>query len=451
MPDLFISFAHLDNKPFASDEKGWTTHFVNNLRNEVSRKMGRMEDYELWMDFCLKGSDEITSEIEKQLTDTHALIIVMSSAWLASQWCQRELETFSRNLTQSSGRIFVVELDRIDNEDKPPILRDLLTYRFWRETDENKVRQLGYPVPKVTDETYYDRLADLSQELVISLKNKTQTTTTKETVSKATVYIAPVNDALYEQRAIMINELGQFGIDVLPHHNLIDDNIEADLSQCSHFIQLLDAYWTMGVPYKLYAAAERIAKPIMQWRAPALDFAGVAVRAEQKKMLEGEFVIATPLSDFIRYVRQTVLPKPVITEDQPTAVQDDQTVFVHAGQVDFDRAYDVAQTLKSRGYGIVLPRYKGDASRIRKSIERGYQLCDVVLMLQENAPAEVVEDHLSEAQVQTLQRASKPPIMICQGNEAEELYFAPPGMTTLICSKQFDEHCLQQFLVECKK
>ena len=448
MPDIFISFAHNDNLPVSGEEKGWITHFINNLRNEVSRKMGRVEDYQLWMDFCLKGSDEITPEIDKQLGETYALIILLSSSWLASEWCQRELKIFSRHLKHTTGRIFVVELDRISTEEKPAILHDLLTYRFWKETDQNKVRQLGYPVPQPTDTAYYDRLADLSHELATALKNKKQETSVQ--AAKATVYIAPVNDSLYEQRASLISELRQFGIDVLPrNNNTVDGNMDSALAQCSHFVQLLDTFWTMGVPVKQYETAEATAKPIMQWRDPKLDLTDVQLREEQKKLLNGKTVIAAPLADFIRFVRETVLPKPKSEEERALTSQNDkQMVFVHAGQDDLERARSVAQVLMTKGYCIALPCYQGNAERIRKSIERGYQFCDVMLMLQHTVPTEVVEDYLSEARVHTMQRSIKPPILICQCGKAEELCFIPPGVVILVCHNNFDKNCVEQFLEE---
>jgi hypothetical protein len=444
MPNIFISFAHIDNQPFSGETKGWITHLVNNLRNEVDRKMGRDNRYELWMDYLLKGSDEITPKIEQQLSETQALIILLSTGWLESEWCRRELELFSKNITHPAGRIFVVELDRIAKEKKPPILHDMLTYRFWQKTDQDKIRQLGYPIPHANDQTYYDRLADLSHDLADALKINQASPVL---AAQATVYVAPVNDFLYTQRASLISELRQFGIDSLPRNNVVDDNLTATLVQCSHFVQLLDANSTMGIPVNQFSAASAAGKPILQWRDPKLNYSGNQVNAAQRKLLEDKTVVAAPLADFIRLVREKVLPQPK-NEEQSHKPSGTRMVFVHAGQDDIDRARNVAQKLKEKGFGIALPRYEGDASLIRKTIERGYQLCDVLLMLQQKTSAVVVEDYLSEAMTQTLKRETKLPIMICQCNDAEELMFVPPDALTLSCNEQFEARCLEQFLAE---
>ncbi|MDD4962411.1 MAG: toll/interleukin-1 receptor domain-containing protein [Gallionella sp.] len=458
MSGIFISYAHIDNQPVSGEEKGWITHLINNLRNELNRKMGRAENYELWMDFRLKGSDELTPAIEEQLAKTHALVILLSPGWIASEWCQRELQVFSRHLDRPAGRVFVVELDSIQKSEKPPVLHDLLTYRFWKQTDQDKIRQLGYPVPHSDDFAYFDQLADLSHHLAGSLKEKQQVEAAavantpnippaaSTTPTLATVYVAPVNDSLYDERASLIRELGQFGIEALPRNNELDENMDATLAQCSHFVQLLDGNSMAGIPCKQFARADASKKPILQWREPKLECAAIK-NPDHKALLDGKNVMASPLSDFIRAVREAVFPKKE-EPPPPKPSNGNRMVFVHAGQDDIDHAKTVAQTLKANGFGIALPRYQGDAAGIRKSIERGYQFCDVLLMLQRVAPADVVEDYLSEALTHILKRDTKPPIMICQSEEAEELFFVPSDALMLTCRDNFDARCLEAFMRE---
>ena len=449
MPDIFLSFAHVDDQPFANQEKGWITHFTNHLRNELSRKLGRKDNYSFWKDFRLQGNDAVTPEIEQQVKDAKTLVILFSFGWMASPWCQKELELFISSHPDLSKRIFVVELDRVAMQDKPAIMQDLLNYPFWRVTDKDRVRQLGFPVPQATDSDYFERLVDLSYDISATLKTLQTSAAQPAEPPKATVYIAPVDYPLYSQRSNLISELKQFGIAALPAVNTPDPHIDANLAQCSHFVQLLDANYTMGIPCNQHFTAEVAKKPILQWRDPKLDYAGGHVPEEHRKLLEGKTVIAAPLSDFTRMVRDAVLPKPKSPEDDTPKVNGEKMVFVHASQDDIDKAKGVARNLQIRGYGIVLPRYQGEPDRIRKSIERGYQCCDVLLVVHQKAPAELVEDYLSEARVQTLQREIKPPILICQGEGAEELCYIPPGVKPpLVCNSEFDEHCLEQFLAE---
>ncbi len=446
--DIFVSFAHVDDQPVANQQQGWITHFTNDLRGELNRRMGRKDNYHFWKDFRLQGNDAVTPEIEQQVTQANTLVILFSTGWMASPWCQKELELFLQSHPDVKGRIFVVELERFRQEDKPSVMQDLLNYPFWRVTDKDRVRQLGYPVPQATDSVYYERLVDLSHDLANTLKTLQTSTAQPPEPPKATVYVAPVDYPLYSQRSNLISELKQFGIATLPAANTPDPHIDANLAQCSHFVQLLDANYTMGIPCNQHFTAEVAKKPILQWRDPKLDYAGGHVPEEQRKLLEGKTVIAAPLADFIRMVREAVLPKPKLPDEETPRVSGEQMVFVHASQDDFERAREVVKNLQRRGYGIALPRYQGEPERIRKSIERGYQCCDVLLLVYHKAPAELVEDYLSEAKVQTLQRDTKPPILLCQGDDAEELYFIPPGVKPLVCQGDFDQHCLEQFLAE---
>ena len=296
MASVFVSYAHVDNQAFSGEEKGWITYFVNNLRGEVNRRIGREENYSLWMDFRLKGNDELTSELEKQVKAAQTLVLFLSPGWLASKWCQRELELFLEDADkQQSGCIFVVELDRVE---KPETIPGPLGYRFWQKTDLDKIRKLGYPVPLPdwpNHAAYFDRLFDLADDLAAELKEARIGRSQSLTSTEATVYVAPVGDALYEQRSNLITELRQFGIDSIPRNNALDLDsfkraMEKDLTQCSDFIQLLDADWNFGIPDKQLQMAKTSRKPILQWHSRNLDASKAG--NEQKNLLEGKHVIA---------------------------------------------------------------------------------------------------------------------------------------------------------------
>lgn len=446
--DIFVSFAHVDDQPVANQQQGWITHFTNDLRGELNRRMGRKDNYHFWKDFRLQGNDAVTPEIEQQVRQANTLVILFSTGWMASPWCQKELALFLQSHPDVNGRIFVVELERFRQEDKPPVMQDLLNYPFWRVTDKDRVRQLGYPVPQATDSVYYERLVDLSHDLANTLKTLQTGTAQPPEPPKATVYVAPVDYPLYSQRSNLISELKQFGIAALPAANTPDPHIDANLAQCSHFVQLLDANYTMGIPCNQHFTAEVAKKPILQWRDPKLDYSGGHVPEEQRKLLEGKTVIAAPLADFIRMVREAVLPKPKPPDEETPKVNGEKMVFVHAAQEDYARADCVANTLCDKGFSVVLPVYQGKPERIRSSIERGYQRCDVLLMLYQQASPEVVDEFLYDAQAAIVKRGSKPAILICQDAEAESLSVRLPGMKTWVCNNNFDQHCLEQFLAE---
>ncbi|PTQ78534.1 hypothetical protein C8R26_102102 [Nitrosomonas oligotropha] len=344
-------------------------------------------------------------------------------------------------------RIFVIELDSLQREEKPAAFHDLLGYPFWLKNEHNKIRKLGFPEPQKTDSEYFNRLIDLASDVAQALSNfKPEIATKTETfIPKATIYVAPVNDALYDQRANLVSELRQFQIAVLPKKNALTADTASELDKCSHFVQLLSADRAMGIPQQQLAIAEKAGKPVMQWRDTQLNITADSINPEHKQLLEHKTVIAAALPDFIRMVRETVLPekKPVIDSGMS---QGKNMIFVHAGQEDYHHAQRITDFLFTKGYGFTLPQYEGTPERIRKTIERGFQFCSILLILQQRTPAEAVEDQLAEAQLHAQKCEPKFDILLCRDPTAEALGFIPPNTKLFNCNSNFHEHCLEQFL-----
>ena len=446
MPDIFVSYAHIDNQPVHGQEQGWISYFIDNLGAETGRQMGRSEHFSVWMDFKLNTNDSVTPEIEQQLRDADVLIIMMSQGWLSSEWCVKELDYFSEVHNDLEKRVFVVNMNGVPREAQPESLHDLLTVPFYEKTAQDKIRQLGYPIPEPADKEYFYRTVDLAEQLSGTLQRlpteSVHTDPPKITEPKATVYVAAVNDSLFDQRSMLVSELAQFEVQVLPEENRYDRDIESNLAQCSHFVQLLNSDYAQGVPFDQHFTAQTSGTTVLQWHDPNLK--KTSVNHQQLELLDGKTVAVCELADFAREVREAALPKPVESTPPDTLPQQsDKLVFVHASPEDFQYATQIADHLENRGFGIALPRYEGDSSHIRKSIERGYQHCDILLVLQQRASAIVVEDYLCDAQVYA---QKSPPILICQCGQAEKLYFIPPGVKRLPCNGSFDSDCLTQFL-----
>ncbi len=69
-------------------------------------------------------------------------------------------------------------------------------------------------------------------------------------------------------------------------------------------------------------------------------------------------------------------------------------------------------------------------------------------MLHRQAPADLVEDCLLDARRQIKQREQKPHVLICQGEQADELGIVLAGALTLPCREKFETRCLDLFLQE---
>jgi len=176
--DVFVSYAHLDNEPLVGSDKGWVTTLITELKKLLGQKLGRADAYSLWMDYKLRGNQLVTPDIEAQLKNTATFLLILSPGYLASKWCVLEYTTFLQQVGASAGRIFMVEKDFIEREQKPLEFQELLGYQFWgRHADTGRVRTLGIPKPNPEREPeYYQKLDDLATELASTLNRlKTQT------------------------------------------------------------------------------------------------------------------------------------------------------------------------------------------------------------------------------------------------------------------------------------
>jgi hypothetical protein len=50
-PNIFVSYAHADNDPIPGIESGWISTFMDGLRKNLARELGRPDAYSLWMDY----------------------------------------------------------------------------------------------------------------------------------------------------------------------------------------------------------------------------------------------------------------------------------------------------------------------------------------------------------------------------------------------------------------
>ena len=92
--DIFVSYAHVDNQPFACENKGWVTTLIKDLKNYLGKKLGGSDVYSLWLDDELRGNTAITPHTIEQLENAATLILILSPGYLASDWCNLVLNAF---------------------------------------------------------------------------------------------------------------------------------------------------------------------------------------------------------------------------------------------------------------------------------------------------------------------------------------------------------------------
>jgi hypothetical protein len=466
MTDLFVSYAHVDDLPLEPGRPGWVTTLLNCLKNLLAQKLGRGESISLWMDHQLRGDVELTPEIEAVLTDSAALLIVLSPAYLASTWCLKEMKHFRSALQRSGGRagarIFVVEYDQVE---RPQELGDLKGYRFWAKDPLGRsTRTLGIPRPGPEDRAYFDQLYDLRHDLAEALnrlKNRTAEVPMPEgPIDQPVAFLAEVTDDLDDHREEVRRYLVQAGLAVVPEGMYSREPAafraaaDGDLARAAVFVQLLSALAGKRLPGAPRTAAGlqhecAVARgvPVLQWHSRGLDLAGVA-QADHRALLQGPSVIVADLQEFksliVQKVRELSAPRPAAARADQEA---DTLVFVNAEEADFDLARRVGDLLFQRGIGYVLPKLSRQPAEVRTALDSYLLNCDGLLLVHGNNPDWVFEQVIRFRKIKPKREFPIKAIGICDGPppEKEERHFGLPGLRVIDCRNGLNEEELNRF------
>ena len=111
--DLFISYAHIDNQPLTTEQKGWITRFHSSIEALLSMRLG--QSAKIWRD------DKLS---------------VLTPRYLNSDWRTREVREFCGRAEQSGGvvvdnkaRVFKVMKALVDTQESLPMCFSSLHWR----------------------------------------------------------------------------------------------------------------------------------------------------------------------------------------------------------------------------------------------------------------------------------------------------------------------------------
>ena len=161
--DVYVSFAHLDNRSVVPDDQGWVAKFQRALELRLSQVLGRRAVVH-W-DPGLRGNDVSADELRPQLARTVAFVAIVSPRYVASRWAQHELATFAKiaaehGVSAGQGRLFKVLKDPVPIAQHPPELQNQLGYEFFSvDPDTGKMREGD------VERDFWRRLDDLVHDI----------------------------------------------------------------------------------------------------------------------------------------------------------------------------------------------------------------------------------------------------------------------------------------------
>jgi len=465
--DLFVSYAHIDNQPLKAGEAGWVDMLLAKVQAEVCQRLGTRA-FDCWMDHELEGNLPFSPEILRAVRGSALLLVVLSPAYLKSEWCRRERNEFLAAVKDrvERGSLFLVRARPVDQGEIPPEFGALLGYSFSvLDPDMRAERPLGIPDP--LEPKFIKRVFELSQDIkqqVARLNAEpaspapgTRTGAPAPTGTRC-VFVAPSTDDLADREDDLRAYLSQAGISVLPatwypqtDAAAFEAAMMADLRRCNAFAQLLGPSHGRKLPFApearlprlQYELAQRAGIPIVQWRERGLDLAAVEDAAHRMLLDQAR---ACGLEEFKRAVVDEARKDRTPAAAAPAG---NVVVFVNADSPDRDLARQVGNALGQFGIECYWPLENGPADELRKDLEDNLRTCDGVLLVYGATGATWVRRQLREAR-KILSQRERPlaALAVFEGPPPEkvDLGVAIPRLVTLNCRSGIDVGALKQFV-----
>jgi hypothetical protein len=233
--DLFISYSHIDNRPWGAGQHCWVSAFHSELETRLEMLLGR--EVRVWRDDKLNGNDEITDRIVGELRRSRAFLSVLSPRYLRSDWCVRELRMFQEQ--QGRAAFFKVIKTPVDRTAQPADVQEFRGYHFFQEASNGKVYEF-YPSKdedSPASKGFWQLIDDLAQDIRASIDAASSAPQPEPPRERRTVFLAETTGDMRGVRDNVKRELHQRGYRIVPDRTLPSSAdellpmLEADLGQ----------------------------------------------------------------------------------------------------------------------------------------------------------------------------------------------------------------------------
>lgn len=216
--DIFISYAHVDNLPVFSEERGWIEQFYEDLRILLAQRLGRMDDVRIWWDNRrLDGSVVFDASIEEGINRSAVMLCLLSSGYMRSDYCQKELDVFHTKAQKEEpglkvgdrSRLLNVLLYNIPFKQWPPELSGTTGFPFYHKEDDD---DWGAPLD-VDDPLFRKQLLELRDALAGLIEDLKEPQPTP--APALSIFFGDVADSLRTVRKRTVAELEKQGYSVV--------------------------------------------------------------------------------------------------------------------------------------------------------------------------------------------------------------------------------------------
>ncbi|HEY0430316.1 MAG TPA: TIR domain-containing protein [Pyrinomonadaceae bacterium] len=415
--DLFISYAHIDNKPLTPEQQGWITRFHASLEALLSMRMGGKA--RIWRDDKLQGNDVFANEIVDQFAQTAVLVSVLTPRYLNSEWCNKEVAEFCKRAEENGGlvvnnkaRIFKVLKAPVDTQDTlPQVMRAILGYEFFTFED-------GTPLE--LDSAYGEKFAqdynrkvgklawDVSQLLKTLASDNCGNGHDEKATAKPTVYLAECSYDRKQTREILEGELRRHGNTVLPEQGLPREEdayvaaVDSLLKHCQLSIHLVGQAYG-GVPdgpsqksvvvLQNELAAKRSKSDGLKrviWVPEGTQSPQVQQQAfidllhqDAEAQLGADLITAdveglkTSIHAILTKLEK---PEPQLPEHQAAAAEQKKLIYLICNEKDRKATVPLRKFCRGLGFEVAIPAFEGDAAAVREAHQQAMSNCEAVIL-----------------------------------------------------------------------
>ncbi|MEM7075763.1 MAG: toll/interleukin-1 receptor domain-containing protein [Pseudomonadota bacterium] len=436
--DIFVSYAHTDNKAGASGTK-WVSQFVTYLGTSIQQRLGCGDDLRIYFDQRDLSGDHLVDDLVREVQQSAIFLAVSSPSYVAREWTRRELDAFT-GLQDHEDRLFAVEMLPLDRpEDYPRALHAKPRAHFWHVIEEESRAPLTLD-PQLDQRTFVQKLIKLSAQIrdkLIDLRERQpddsarapqgagSSDSPEQSGSRGTVLLAQVTDELEWECEQVRTFLQQMQTRVLPEVDYpqggeaFRDAFANDLAEADLVVQLVGRAVGRRPPdlpegysrcqFDMACASD---KQMLMWCHPETDAASVPSEP-QRDMLNSPSLVACGLESFKSEILTALDRMRAPRREIPKSV-----VYVGADRSDLDVAQALADGLKDANFPVGLPTFEGSSEEIRQELEEHICESDSLVFVHGAAPSKWVRTNLRRMH-RLMATRDEPP-------EKVAVYLAPP-------------------------
>jgi TIR domain-containing protein len=409
--DIFISYAHIDNKPLVQGKDGWVSIFEGALETRFRQKFGYSP--KIYRDKkILRGIDYFDEALIQQLSKIEIFVCVLSERYFESDWCQKEFQHFC-TIANTTGGIRIHDKARIIKVQKTPVplkdqfeeLRPLLGYLFYYvDPDNSHPREFSWELNSSSYSTCLNTLDDLIDDIDSVLKVMKPPEVGPDATPGKTIYLAETTYDVRDDRDKIKRELQRRGHIVLPDRQLpayapeFETAVREAVNRSDFSVHLIGANYGV-IPEAGNESMDRVQHALAAERCATdpsfsrliwmpLGLQGKQDRQQEFiKYLKTDFeaqqraeLLQTTFEEFKTFILDRLNTKPKPKEEQTLRADKTRLLYLICDQQDLEAVKPIEAYLEEQGYEVILPEFEGDEVQVRDEHRDCLLICDAIIV-----------------------------------------------------------------------